>query len=48
MVDLFTQLGSGFLHCLTPLNLAMLMIGISIGLRATEDVMRRDSDPTSL
>jgi putative tricarboxylic transport membrane protein len=32
MVDLFTQLGSGFLHCLTPLNLAMLMIGISIGL----------------
>jgi putative tricarboxylic transport membrane protein len=32
MVDLFTQLGIGFLHCLTPLNLAMLVIGITIGL----------------
>jgi putative tricarboxylic transport membrane protein len=32
MVDLFTQLSIGFLHCLTPLNLAMLVIGIAIGL----------------
>jgi putative tricarboxylic transport membrane protein len=32
MVDLFTQLGTGFLHCLTSLNLAMLVIGITIGL----------------
>jgi putative tricarboxylic transport membrane protein len=32
MVDLFAQLGIGFLHCFTPLNLAMLVIGIAIGL----------------
>jgi putative tricarboxylic transport membrane protein len=32
MVDLFTQLGTGFLHCLTSPNLAMLVIGITIGL----------------
>ena len=32
MLDLLTQLGTGFLHCLTPLNLAMLVIGIVIGL----------------
>src|SRR5213080_4507065 len=32
MFDVLTQLGTGFLHCLTPLNLAMLVIGIVIGL----------------
>src|SRR5919197_1967859 len=32
MFDLFTQLGTGFVHCLTPLNLAMLVIGITIGM----------------
>jgi putative tricarboxylic transport membrane protein len=32
MFDLLTQLGTGFVHCLTPLNLAMLVIGITIGL----------------
>src|ERR1043165_1230910 len=32
MIDVVTQLGSGFLNCLTPLNLAMLVIGIVIGL----------------
>src|SRR5262245_22244831 len=32
MTDIVLQLGSGFLNCLTPLNLAMLVIGIVIGL----------------
>src|SRR5215475_649521 len=32
MMDIFAQLASGFVHCLTPLNLAMLVIGIVIGL----------------
>ena len=32
MLDLLHQLAIGFLHCLTPLNLAMLVIGIVIGL----------------
>src|SRR5918995_2281645 len=32
MFDLLTQLGQGFLYCLTPLNLLMLLIGIVVGL----------------
>jgi putative tricarboxylic transport membrane protein len=32
MPDLITQLGIGFINCLTALNLAMLVIGIVIGL----------------
>jgi putative tricarboxylic transport membrane protein len=32
MIDILTQLGTGFLECLTPLNLAMLALGIVIGL----------------
>jgi putative tricarboxylic transport membrane protein len=32
MVDIFLQLAQGFVDCLTPLNLAMLFIGIVIGL----------------
>src|SRR5262249_41977687 len=32
MMDFFAQLASGFVHCLTPFNLAMLVIGIVIGL----------------
>ena len=32
MIDIFAQLAYGFLHCLTPLNLAMLVVGIVVGL----------------
>ena len=32
MIDILTQLAGGFLHCFTPLNMAMLLIGIVIGL----------------
>src|SRR5215470_9577922 len=32
MIDIITQLAAGFVHCLTPLNMAMLLIGIVIGL----------------
>jgi putative tricarboxylic transport membrane protein len=32
MTDILVQLAAGFLHCLTPLNLAMLVTGIVIGL----------------
>jgi putative tricarboxylic transport membrane protein len=32
MIQILSQLGTGFLDCLTPLNLAMLFIGIVIGL----------------
>ena len=32
MIDILTQLAAGFVHCLTPLNMAMLVIGIVIGL----------------
>ena len=32
MTDILWQLGAGFIHCLTPLHLAMLVIGIVIGL----------------
>src|SRR5262245_34642784 len=32
MIDILTQLAAGFIHCLTPLNMAMLFIGIVIGL----------------
>jgi putative tricarboxylic transport membrane protein len=32
MTDMIVQLGHGFINCLTPLNLAMLVIGIVIGL----------------
>ena len=32
MTDIFVQLGVGFLHCLTPANLLMLVIGITLGL----------------
>ncbi len=32
MIDIITQLASGFVHCLTPLNMAMLLVGIVIGL----------------
>jgi putative tricarboxylic transport membrane protein len=32
MMDIFVQLAHGFVNCLTPLNLAMLTLGIVIGL----------------
>ncbi len=32
MMEIITQLGHGFIHCLTPLHLAMLAIGIVLGL----------------
>ncbi|MGC1848027.1 MAG: tripartite tricarboxylate transporter permease, partial [Pseudolabrys sp.] len=32
MIDIFAQLAYGFVHCLTPLNLAMLVVGIVVGL----------------
>src|SRR5262244_929428 len=32
MVDILIQLANGFVHCLTPLNMGMLLIGIVIGL----------------
>jgi hypothetical protein len=32
MADIVVQLGHGFVNCLTPLNLAMLVSGIVIGL----------------
>ena len=32
MIDILTQLAHGFVNCLTPLNMAMLLIGIVIGL----------------
>ena len=32
MIDILIQLAAGFVHCLTPLNMAMLVIGIVIGL----------------
>ena len=32
MIDILTQLAGGFVHCLTPLNMAMLVVGIVIGL----------------
>jgi TctA family transporter len=32
MIDIVSQLAAGFVHCLTPLNMAMLLIGIVIGL----------------
>jgi putative tricarboxylic transport membrane protein len=32
MLEILTQLGAGFLNCLAPLNLLMLVIGIVIGL----------------
>src|SRR5512139_2192520 len=32
MIDILVQLAHGFVHCLTPLNMAMLVIGIVIGL----------------
>ena len=32
MIDIVTQLAHGFVNCLTPLNMAMLFIGIVIGL----------------
>src|SRR5215470_13532176 len=32
MIDILAQLASGFVHCMTPLNLAMLVVGIVIGL----------------
>ena len=32
MIDILTQLAAGFVHCLTPLNMAMLVVGIVIGL----------------
>jgi putative tricarboxylic transport membrane protein len=32
MSDILIQLGAGFVQCLTPLNLAMLIIGIVVGL----------------
>src|ERR1043165_1016558 len=32
MTDIIAQLATGFVHCLTPLNLAMLVVGIVIGL----------------
>ena len=32
MLDQITQLGLGFVHCLAPMHLAMLAIGIVLGL----------------
>ena len=32
MSDILWQLGLGFVNCLTPLHLAMLLVGIVIGL----------------
>ena len=32
MIDILVQLAHGFVHCLTPLNMAMLFTGIIIGL----------------
>ena len=32
MIDILVQLAHGFVHCLTPLNMAMLLVGIVIGL----------------
>jgi putative tricarboxylic transport membrane protein len=32
MFDVIAQLGSGFIHCLTPQNLSMLALGIGLGL----------------
>ena len=32
MIDILLQLAHGFVHCLTPLNMAMLVVGIVIGL----------------
>ena len=32
MLDILWQLGAGFVHCLTPINMAMLFVGIVIGL----------------
>src|SRR6476620_9234924 len=32
MTDILAQLATGFVHCMTPLNLAMLVVGIVIGL----------------
>src|SRR6188472_3969349 len=32
MIDILVQLAHGFVHCLTPLNMAMLLTGIVIGL----------------
>jgi putative tricarboxylic transport membrane protein len=32
MIDIITQLAGGFVHCFTPLNMSMLVVGIVIGL----------------
>ena len=32
-MDIIAHLAEGFVHCLTPLNLSMLVIGIVVGLR---------------
>src|SRR5690242_17252654 len=32
MIDILAQLAAGFIHCMTPLNMTMLVIGIVIGL----------------
>ena len=32
MIDILVQLAHGFVHCLTPLNMAMLVTGIVVGL----------------
>jgi hypothetical protein len=32
MIDILLQLANGFVHCLTPLNMSMLLVGIVIGL----------------
>ena len=32
MLDTLIQLGAGFLACLTPVHLAMLVVGIVVGL----------------
>ena len=31
-MDIITQLAGGFVHCLTPLNMSMLVVGIVVGL----------------
>jgi putative tricarboxylic transport membrane protein len=32
MIEILTQLGAGFVNCMTPLNMLMLIVGITVGL----------------
>src|SRR6187397_2800367 len=35
MIDILVQLAHGFVHCLTPLNMAMLVTGVALALPFT-------------